>query len=186
MNRRLKRSLLLRTILLLSLSLIGFACSKNKDAAKAASNIPPPTVVVELIDQRTVPIYSEYVGQTKADETVELRARVEGVLQKIYFKEGSPASGRETFTIDKRPYDASLQAAKAILAKAWIRRRLNSARRIQAQAQPVERRATYSRHNRTCAHWPPRERAVTEIERDAAIAADTCKANAMPIANSPT
>ena len=34
MNRRLQRSLLLRAILLLSLSLIGFACSKNKDAGK--------------------------------------------------------------------------------------------------------------------------------------------------------
>ena len=41
MNRRLKRSLLLLAILLISLSLIGFACNKKKDAGKATSNIPP-------------------------------------------------------------------------------------------------------------------------------------------------
>ena len=60
-------------------------CSK-KDAAKVNAPVPPPTVVVAQVDQRTVPIYSEYVGQTKADNTVELRARVEGFLQKVYFK----------------------------------------------------------------------------------------------------
>ena len=47
MNRRLKRSLVPRALLLLSLSLIGFACGKNKDAGKAtAANTPPPTAFI--------------------------------------------------------------------------------------------------------------------------------------------
>lgn len=183
MNRRLKRSLLLRTILLLSLALIGFACSKNKDAGKVASNIPPPTVVVEQIEQKTVPIYSEYVGQTKADETVELRARVEGVLQKIYFKEGTPVSkGEKLFTIDKRSYDASVLAAKAILAKAVSDQAQAEQRTdvIQAQAQLADARATLSKTQQDLARLEPlaKEKAVTEIELDAAIAADkSAKAN---------
>jgi membrane fusion protein (multidrug efflux system) len=70
--------------------------------------------VAEII-QKTVPIYSEYVGQTRADDTVDLRARVEGVLQKVFFKEGSPVTkGQLLFVIDKRPFEASLQSAKAI------------------------------------------------------------------------
>jgi len=183
MNRRLQRSLLLRAILLLSVSVLAFACTKNKDSGKGASSIPPPTVVVEQIDQRTVPIYSEYVGQTKADETVELRARVEGILQKIYFKEGSPVSkGEKLFTIDKRPYDASLQAAKAALAKS-ISDQAQAEQRtdvIQAQAALADARATYSKTQQDLARIEPlaKEKAVTEIERDAARAADTsAKAN---------
>ena len=178
MNRRLKPGLLVRTVLLLSLSLIGFACSKNKDAGKLTSNIPPPTVMVEQIDQRTVPIYSEYVGQTKADETVELRARVEGVLQKVYFKEGTAVNkGEKLFTIDKRPYEASVQAAKAALAKA-ISDQAQAEQRtdvIQAQAQLADARATKSKTQQDLARIEPlaKEKAVTEIERDAAVAADT-------------
>ena len=50
---------------------------------------PPPPVVLADVEQRTVPIFSEFVGQTKAFETVEVRARIEGVLERIYYTEGS-------------------------------------------------------------------------------------------------
>src|SRR5262245_55240932 len=90
-------------ICLVVAALLSAACSK-KEANKTQAAIPPPAVIVETVTQKTVPIYSEYVGQTKADETVELRARVEGILQKIYFKEGSfVRKGQLLFTIDKRP-----------------------------------------------------------------------------------
>jgi multidrug efflux pump subunit AcrA (membrane-fusion protein) len=80
--------LLLGAIMLIS-SLISLGC-KSKDAHNsAAAQPPPPSVVVASVDQKTVPIYSEFVGQTRADDTVELRARVEGILQKVYFKEGT-------------------------------------------------------------------------------------------------
>ena len=70
----------------LAAMLMCVGCSK-KNGSKAAAAPPPATVIVESIGQKTVPIYSEFVGQTKADDTVELRARVEGVLQKIYFRQ---------------------------------------------------------------------------------------------------
>src|SRR6185369_7244207 len=103
------------------LLLTGFmsACSVGEPPRTQASAAPPTTVVLSEVQQRTVPIYSEYVGQTRAAETVELRARVEGVLQKIYFAEGQPVKrGALLFTIDKSTYLASLQTAKALLAKA--------------------------------------------------------------------
>src|SRR6476660_2305693 len=115
MNRRLQHSLLLRAILLLSLSLIGFACSKNKDAGKATSttNTSPPTVVVSQVEQRTVPIYSEFVGQTEASQTVEVRARAQGMLEKIFFTEGAVVrKGQILFQIQKSEYQARLLAAK--------------------------------------------------------------------------
>jgi membrane fusion protein (multidrug efflux system) len=183
MNRRQQRGSFIRAFLIFTVSLTAICCSKSKDATKLNSSVPPPTVVVEQIDQRTVPIYSEYVGQTKADETVELRARVEGILQKIYFKEGTfVRKGELLFTIDKRPFEASLQSAKAALAKAVSDEAQAEQRTdvIQAQAQLADARATYSKTQQDLARILPlaKEKAVTEIERDAATAADTsAKAN---------
>ncbi|HKO63347.1 MAG TPA: biotin/lipoyl-binding protein, partial [Pyrinomonadaceae bacterium] len=92
--------------LILALGLISVGCNR-KGKAKTTIQAPPPTVIVEEIIQKTVPIYSEYVGQTRAEETVELRARVEGILQKVYFREGMPVSkGQLLFTIDKRTFQA--------------------------------------------------------------------------------
>src|SRR4030095_1168755 len=156
-------------------------CKKNP--AKTAAAPPPVTVIVESIGQKTVPIYSEYVGQTKADNTVELRARVEGVLHKIYFKEGSVVrKGQLLFTIDKQPFEASLQSAKAALAKsvadlAQARQRTDV---LQAEAQLADAQALYSKTQQDLARIGPlaKDKAVTEIELDAAIAAQkSAKAN---------
>ena len=176
MNRRLKRSLLLRAILLLSVSLIGFACGKNKDAGKAtATNTQPPTVVVAQVEQRTVPIYSEFVGQTEASQTVEVRARAQGMLEKIFFKEGTVVrKGQVLFQIQKNEYQAKVLSAKAALAKAeadlaQARERVDV---IQAEAKLAEANTTHSLARSDLARYVPlaKENAVTQIDLDAARA----------------
>ena len=150
----------------------------GKDATKTQAAAPPPaTVVVADVVQKTVPIYNEFVGQTKAYETVELRARVEGVLQKIYFTEGTPVKkGELLMTIDKRPFEAAVQSAQAIVAKAHSH--LAQARQrtdvINAQAELADAQATKSKTEQDLRRMQPlaREKAVTEIELDAAIAAE--------------
>ena len=159
--------------------IIGFAVILNsgcgsKDKAGIAAP-PPPTVVVAEVSRKTVPIYSEFVGQTKADDTVELRARVEGVLLKVHFREGSKVrKGQLLFTIDKRPFEATLQSAKALLAKsesdlAQARQRTDV---LQAQAELADAEATLSRANQDVNRLEPlaKEKAVTEQDLDAAIA----------------
>jgi membrane fusion protein (multidrug efflux system) len=182
MHSRYRRSLIPFAIVMLVSLLAATACSK-KDAAKLNAPIPPPTVVVEQIDQRTVPIYSEYVGQTKADETIELRARVEGILEKTYFREGSAVKkGQLLFTIDKRLFEANVQSAKAALAKsvsdlAQAQQRTDV---LQAQAALADSEATRSKTQQDLARVAPlaKEKAVTELELDAATAADkSAKAN---------
>jgi membrane fusion protein (multidrug efflux system) len=177
MNRRLQRSLLLRAILLLCLSLIGFACSKNKDAGKATAttNAPPPTVVVSQVEQRTVPIYSEFVGQTEASQTVEVRARAQGMLEKIFFKEGTVVrKGQVLFQIQKNEYQAKVLSAKAALAKAeadlaQARERVDV---LQAEAKLAEANTTHSLARSDLARYVPlaKENAVTQIDLDAARA----------------
>jgi membrane fusion protein, multidrug efflux system len=165
------------TAALIALALtITTACSKKSETTAQAPP-PAPSVVIAEVTQKTVPIYSEFVAQTRADETVELRARVEGILQKVYFKEGSPVrKGQLLFTIDKRPFEAALQSAKAIQAKATSD--LAQARQrtdvLQAQAELADAQAVLSKAEQDLARMRPlaREKAVTELELDAAEAAE--------------
>jgi RND family efflux transporter MFP subunit len=65
-----------------------------------------------------VPIYQEFVGNLKAVEEVEIRARVEGYLIKRAFQDGADVQrGDLLFVIDTREYEAELERAQAQLAK---------------------------------------------------------------------
>ncbi|HSE32835.1 MAG TPA: efflux RND transporter periplasmic adaptor subunit [Pyrinomonadaceae bacterium] len=154
---------------------ISSGCSKSKGGLQTAAQTAPPTVVVASVNQKTVPIYSEYVGQTRADNVVELRARVEGALQKVYFREGSSVKkGQLLFTIDKRPFEAAVQSAKAIAAKAVADLAQAQQRTdvLQAQAQLAEAQAVLVRADQDVNRLAPlaREKAVTEQDLDAAVA----------------
>ncbi len=164
---------LLGTIMLIS-SLISLGC-KSKTAQNATAQPPPPSVVVASVNQKTVPIYSEFVGQTRADDTVELRARVEGILLKVYFKEGTHIKkGQLLFTIDKRPFQAALQSAKSLAAKAVsdLAQAQQRTDVLQAQAQLADAKAVLTRADQDVNRLVPlaKEKAVTEQDLDAAIA----------------
>ncbi len=176
-----KKLLLMRNLsvsaaaLIVLAALISVTGCSTKGEHTAAAQPPPPTVIVAAVQQKTVPIYSEYVGQTRADNTVELRARVEGILQKVYFREGAPVKkGQLLFTIDKRPFEAALQSAKAIAAKAVsdLAQAQQRTDVLQAQAQLAEAQAVYVRADQDVKRLTPlaKEKAVTEQDLDAAVA----------------
>jgi membrane fusion protein (multidrug efflux system) len=151
-------------------------CGKSDPTKAEAAPAPPVKVVVSNVQQKTVPIFADFVGQTKASETVDLRARVEGVLQKVYFTEGTPVrKGELLFSIDKRPFEAAVQSAQAALAKS--RADLEQAKQrtdvIQAQAVLVDAEATLSKTEQDLKRIRPlaAEEAVTQLELDAAVAA---------------
>jgi membrane fusion protein, multidrug efflux system len=75
---------------------------------------PPATVsVVQAVDREVVE-WDEYTGRLESPETVEVRARVNGYLAKVHFKEGKDVNkGDLLFTIDRRPYQAELDRAEA-------------------------------------------------------------------------
>ena len=75
---------------------------------------PPPEVQVTQVLQRDEPIYAEAIGQTRGSEEVEVRARVEGVLESIDFQEGTRVQkGQLLYTIDPREYEATIAARQA-------------------------------------------------------------------------
>jgi RND family efflux transporter MFP subunit len=84
---------------------------------------PPPKVTVDQPVEREVTDWVEFTGTTRATETVELRSRVKGYLQRLpedqQFKDGSRVTqGDLLFVIEKAPFEAELEAAQANLAKA--------------------------------------------------------------------
>src|SRR6187401_2292934 len=80
---------------------------------------PPPTVTVSKPVKRTVFDYDEYVGRFTAINSVEVRARVSGYLDKLHFKDGQLVKqGDLLFTIDKRPFQNTLDQARANLVLA--------------------------------------------------------------------
>jgi len=120
------------------------ACDRSKDADKAkqaAAAPPPPAVVVAEVIQKTVPIYGEFVAQTDAKETVEIRARVQAFLEAQHFTEGTVVKKDQLlFTLDKREYEAKLLQAKAQVEGSMAR--LGKAETDERRLKPLaERRA---------------------------------------------
>ncbi|HXI83148.1 MAG TPA: efflux RND transporter periplasmic adaptor subunit [Verrucomicrobiae bacterium] len=92
------------------LLLVASGCSK----ASPARTPPPPQVTVVQPITREVVEWDEYIGRLESPETVEVRARVSGYLDKVHFKEGKEVKkGDLLFTIDPRPYQAEYDRADA-------------------------------------------------------------------------
>ena len=119
-----------------------------------------PVVTVEKVKQDDVEIYSEYVGRIRAQQFVEIRARVEGYLEKMLFEEGTfICKNQLLFIISQDRYKARVDKAKAQLNK------------DKAQARKAERdleriRPLYEQN------------AASQLDLDNAIAAyETAKAS---------
>lgn len=77
-----------------------------------------PTVVVAPATQKNVEIYGEYVGRVRAQQFVEVRARVEGYLEKMLFAEGTYVNKDQMlFVINQDQYKAKADKVRAQLKK---------------------------------------------------------------------
>ena len=77
-----------------------------------------PTVVVETVTTDDMEIYGEYVGRIRAQQFVEIRARVEGYLEEMLFEEGTYIKKDQVlFVIDPKLYKARVDGARAQLQK---------------------------------------------------------------------
>lgn len=78
-----------------------------------------PVVETEKVHSSDVNIYGEYVGRIRAQQFVEIRARVEGYLERMVFEEGTHIrKGQTLFVIDPKVYRARAEKARAQLNKA--------------------------------------------------------------------
>ncbi len=109
--------------------------SCNKDKNKQA---PPQQIKFVKVIQKEIPIYQTYVGQVYGYKDIPIRARVDGYLMGIHFKEGHRVKkGQLLYSIDPQPYQAKVAESMGQLAKAKTEsvRAKNELNRIQPLAE---------------------------------------------------
>jgi membrane fusion protein (multidrug efflux system) len=118
-----------RTLLVAILAMSLFACKKEEAPNYQA-------VVVNPVQKEDVKLFGEYVGRIRAYKYVEIRARVEGYLQRMMFEEGKKVEKDEVlFLIDQVQYKARLDKAQAQLKRDIAS--LNKARRDVERLRPL-------------------------------------------------
>jgi membrane fusion protein (multidrug efflux system) len=99
------------------LPLVLAACGDRQDAPAAA--MPPVPVLVETVAASNVPDVVELPGRIEAVRTAEIRARVDGIVERTLYQEGTDLrANAPLFQIDDRDYRAQLQQAQAALTRA--------------------------------------------------------------------
>ncbi len=89
------------------------------DRKPTATAPPPPTVTVAHPLQKNITEWDEYTGRFQAVETVEIRARVSGFIDKVLVNEGQLVKqGDLLFVIDQRPFQLAVEQAAADVARA--------------------------------------------------------------------
>ena len=90
------------------------------DSEPSAAQAPPvPTVTVAQPIEQNVSLWDDYVGRFEASRSVEVRPRVSGQIVGIHFRDGAVVQrGQLLFTVDPRPFVASLAEARAGVATA--------------------------------------------------------------------
>ncbi|HET6575414.1 MAG TPA: biotin/lipoyl-binding protein [Fimbriiglobus sp.] len=104
-----------RAAVVLAFVAVVLGCARPPAAAPPP---PPAPVVVTTAVTKTVPVQERAIGSVKVISTVHVRPRVNGELTAVHFTEGEYVTkGQKLFTIDPRPYDATVKQAEATLAK---------------------------------------------------------------------
>ena len=97
-------------------AVLGTALLAGLAGCRAQKTLVPPAVIVVAgqVESRDTPIYLDGIGTVQAYNTVTLHTQVNGVLQKVAFREGqSVKAGDLLAVVDPRPYQAQLDQAKA-------------------------------------------------------------------------
>jgi membrane fusion protein, multidrug efflux system len=138
-------------------------CKKEKTSVATVQTVEVTAVKVE---PRTVPITFEWIAQTESSRQVEIRARVDGILEKRVYREGSLVHEVEVlFEMERKPFEARLALAKAELGEQEAR--LANARQTLARVKDLSQKSVVSRQDLDDA---------TNSERVAAAAVEAAKA----------
>lgn len=114
-----------RKALLLSLALFAAGCETSAAQSSGHGPPPPPAVGIGVAELHEIAPWNELSGRIEAIHHVDIRPRVSGYITAVRYREGSEVvAGQVLFTIDARPYQATLARAQADLARARSRAEL--------------------------------------------------------------
>jgi membrane fusion protein (multidrug efflux system) len=171
---------------LAGIALAALAIGCNDAGAKKSQqpSAPPPTVIVAEVPQRTVQVSAEFVARTEAVPTVEVRARIPGVLEQVRFREGTEVErGKVLFVIQQAEYKAALQSARAQLAKAQAD--LTRAKDVsvveRARANLDQAKADLGKNRADVARYRPlvQQQAIPQQDLDTALSREQAAAAAV-------
>jgi multidrug efflux system membrane fusion protein len=139
-------------VLALSASIL-IAIAATGCGSKAATPAGPPAAEVSVapVVSRSVRQWDDFTGRVSAVETVDLRPRVSGYIDRVAYQEGQEVNkGDLLFVIDQRPYLAALAQAQAALERARSEAKLAQTQNARAQtlieAKVISREEFESRH----------------------------------------
>ncbi|HYL73685.1 MAG TPA: efflux RND transporter periplasmic adaptor subunit [Bryobacteraceae bacterium] len=141
-------------------------CSNKSQAAKASE---PLTVEVVQVEQRDVPIYSEWIGTLDGFVNADIKAQVPGYLQKQDYTEGAfVKKGQLLFEIDPRPFQAAVDMAEGQLAQANGQLAQAKAQLTQTEAQLAVAEANQVRTQLDVDRYTPlaKQQAITQQDLD--------------------
>jgi len=151
-------------------------CQSAAQNRNAGQQPPPPLVLVTNVAASDVPIFSEYPAQTYARNTVDVRGRIEGYIEKWLFHPGQEVhAGDALYVLDTRPYEAAVEQAKGNLAQSEAD--LEFARKqvalLQAEANLAVSQANLLKAQQDNDRLAPlvKEDAAAKQDLDAAVAA---------------
>lgn len=100
-------------------SLLFLSCKEKKAEVMVVS----PEVNIVSVGQKTVPVFSEYVGEIFGQEDIQIQSRVDGWITSIHFKEGDLVKkGQLLYTVDDLPVKNRIDQAQAKLAESVTNR----------------------------------------------------------------
>jgi membrane fusion protein, multidrug efflux system len=185
-----KRKLLLITTAIIAGSLVLTVVTFARRSNKTAENAPRPLdVQVVNVEQKDVPVYSEWIGTTDGMVNAEIKAQVTGYLLRQDYKEGSfVTKGQLLFEIDPRPFQAALDQSQGQLAQykgqleqanshvqeAEAQVAQTSSQLLQMQAQLAQAQANQVKTQLDVNKYAPllEQKAVTQQEYDNAAQAN--------------
>ncbi len=131
-----------RAVFVVLASLAVVACGPSKPEAASHGGGPPGgampamPVTVRTVQQQTLPVLIDAVGQAEGSKEVEVRARVIGLIEKQFYTEGDRVkAGAPLFAIERAPFENALAQAKAALAAQQSQ--LDAAKREARRLKPL-------------------------------------------------
>jgi len=123
--------------------LSGFALAACEPSEEQAGTAPPPQVTVASPIHKEITEWDEFTGRFEAIEEVDVRARVSGLIKKVHFKDGQLVQPDDLlFTLDKRPFQISVDRATALRDQATATLELTKLE--TARARPLVKRRAMS------------------------------------------
>jgi multidrug efflux pump subunit AcrA (membrane-fusion protein) len=134
-----KRKLLISTIIVAVVVILGALIVAGRANKPAQAALRPLDVEVVQVEQRDVPIYSEWIGTTDGMVNADIKAQVTGYLLRQDYKEGSfVQKGQLLFEIDSRPFQAMLDQANGQVAQYQGQLEQANSQVAQAEAQVAQ------------------------------------------------